>query len=102
MAASGATNSPQTIPVTLTLSPPTTTGTVTLTWAPNTETDLAGYKVYVGTQPGIYGAPISMGNTTSYTTGNLTSGRTYYFSVTAFDSAGNESQHSTEVSKPIL
>ncbi len=100
--ASGASNSPQTIPVTLTLSPPTTTGTATLTWQANMEADLAGYKVYMGTQPGTYGAPISVGMTTSYTVGNLTGGKTYYFSVTAFDSIGNESLHSPEVSKPIL
>ncbi|MGH7146711.1 MAG: hypothetical protein ACREIJ_02265 [Nitrospiraceae bacterium] len=43
-----------------------------------------------------------MGMITSYIAGNLTSSKTYYFSVTALDSAGNESQHSTEMSKPIL
>lgn len=102
VAASGASNSPQIIPVTLTLSAPTTTGTASLTWSPNTDTDLAGYKVYMGTQSGVYGPSISVGMTTSYTAGNLTGGRTYYFSITAFDSAGNESLHSTEVSKPIL
>jgi BACON domain-containing protein/fibronectin type III domain protein len=102
VAASGASNNPQIIPVTLTLSASTSTGTASLTWNPNTETDLAGYKIYMGIQPGIYGAPISLGLTTSYTTGNLTTGKTYYFSITSFDSAGNESQHSSEVSKPIL
>lgn len=102
VAASGASNSPQTIAVTLTLSAPTTTGTASLTWNPNTETDLAGYKIYMGTQPGIYGAPIPLGLTTSYTASNLTTGKTYYFSITSFDNAGNESLHSSEVSKPIL
>ena len=42
------------------------TGTATLTWTPNTESDLAGYKGYVGTVPGIYGPPISLGNVTTY------------------------------------
>jgi hypothetical protein len=100
--ASGSSNSPQAIPVTMTLTTPTTTGTATLTWDPNSETNLAGYKVYMGTQSGVYGTPIGVGNTTSYTIGNLTSGRTYYFSVTAVDGDGNESLYSTEVSKPIL
>lgn len=99
--ASGSSNSPQAIPVILTLTPPTTTGTATLTWDANTETDVTGYNVYMGTQSGLYGAPLSVGNTTSYTVGNLTGGRTYYFSLTAVDSAGNESQHSSEVSKPV-
>ena len=89
------------VPVTLTLTPPTTTGTATLTWDANAETDLAGYNVYMGTQSGVYGAPISIGNTTSYTVGNLTGGRTYYFSLTAVDGAGNESERSAEVSKAV-
>ena len=99
--ASGSSNSPQAIPVTLTLTIPTTTGTATLTWDANTETDVTGYNVYMGTQPGLYGPPMSVGNTTSYTVGNLTGGRTYYFSLTAVDSAGNESQPSSEVSKSV-
>jgi Fibronectin type III domain/Viral BACON domain len=101
VSASGSANSPQSIPITLTLTPPTTNGTATLTWDANAETDLAGYNIHMGTQPGMYGTPISVGNTTSYTVGNLTGGRTYYFSLTAVDSAGNESQHSSEVSKPV-
>ena len=99
--ASGSSNSPQTIPVTLTLTMPSTTGTATLTWDANVETTLAGYKVYMGTQSGIYGTPIRVGNTTTYTVGNLTGGRTYYFAVTALDNDGNESLYSTEVTKAI-
>jgi hypothetical protein len=99
--ASGSSNSPQAIPVTLTVTPPTTNGTAALSWDANTDPDLAGYNVYMGTQPGVYGAPISIGNTTSYTVGNLTGGRTYYFSLTAVDTSGNESLHSSEVSKSV-
>jgi hypothetical protein len=55
----------------------------------------------MGTQSGVYGAPVSIGNTTSYTVGNLTGGRTYYFSLTAVDSVGNESERSAEVSKTV-
>lgn len=101
--ASGATNSPQQIPVSLTLSQPsTTTGSVALSWIANTEPDLAGYKVYIGTQSQLYNPPITLGPVTAYNAANLTSGRTYYFCVSAFDSAGNESPCSTEVSKPLL
>jgi hypothetical protein len=99
--ASGAANSPQQIPVSLTLSP-ATTGSVGLSWAANTEPDLAGYKVYIGTQPRLYNPPITLGPVAAYNATNLTSGRTYYFCVSAFDSAGNESPCSTEVSKPLL
>jgi BACON domain-containing protein/fibronectin type III domain protein len=101
ISASGSSNSPQAIPVTLTVTPPTTAGTATLTWSANTEPDVNAYKVYMGTQPGVYGAPISVGNVTSYTVGNLAGGTTYYFSVTALNSSGGESLHSAEVSKPV-
>jgi BACON domain-containing protein/fibronectin type III domain protein len=101
VSASGSSNSPQIIPVTLTVTPPSVS-TATLTWTANTETDLAGYNVYIGTQPGLYGAPVSVGTATSYTVGNLTNGATYYFSVTAVDTDGNESLHSSEVSKPLF
>ena len=99
--ASGASNSPKQIPVSLTLSQPTT-GSANLTWTANTEPDLAGYKVHIGTQPGIYNPPITLGTVTTYTATNLTSGKTYYFCVSAFDSAGNDSPCSAEISKPIL
>lgn len=101
--ASGATNSPQQIPVSLTLSQPTaTTVSVALSWTTNTEPDLAGYKVYIGTQSRLYNPPITLGPVAAYNAANLTVGRTYYFCVSAFDSAGNESTCSTEVSKPLL
>jgi len=45
------------------------TGEVTLTWDANTETDLAGYKVFSGTASGTYDTnnPIDVGNWTSCT-----------------------------------
>ena len=103
VAASGAANSPKQIPVSLTLSQPTpiTTGSAGLSWTANTEPDLAGYKVYLGTQPGLYNPPTTLGTTTTYTATNLVSGKTYYFCVSALDSAGNESPCSSEVSKPL-
>jgi hypothetical protein len=98
--ASGAANSPQQIPVSLTLSRPTT-GSASLSWATNTEPDLAGYKVYIGTQSGLYDPPITLGTVTAYTATNLASGKTYYFCISAFNSASNESPCSAEVSKPL-
>ena len=101
------------VPVTLTVAPTSTTSltptssssgtstTASLTWGPNTDTDLAGYKVYVGTSSRVYGSPINVGNLTSYAITNLGVGSTYYFAVTAYDSSGNESGFSNEVSKSI-
>ena len=76
------------------------TGLLTLTWETNTESDLAGYKVYRSTTSGTYGAPIAViqGNVTTYQGTNLTRGQTYYFVVTAYDTSGNESDFSIEVS----
>lgn len=72
-----------------------------LSWDSNTESDLAGYKVYYGSSSGNYGIPIDIGNRTTYTLTGLDLG-TYYFSVTAYDTSGNESGFSNEVSKTIL
>lgn len=99
VSATGATT--KTLPVTLNLTS-ASTGTATLSWTANTDTDLAGYKVYVGTQSGVYGAPVTLGKVTTYQISNLTLGTTYFFSITAYDSAGNESLHSGEVSKSIF
>ncbi|MBW2581115.1 MAG: fibronectin type III domain-containing protein, partial [Deltaproteobacteria bacterium] len=71
---------------------------VTLTWDPNTETNLAGYKVYCGTASRDYDVTVDVGSQTSYTLSNLEEGKTYYFAVTAYDTSGNESNFSGEVS----
>jgi hypothetical protein len=75
------------------------TGYVTLEWDANTEPNLAGYRIYVGTASGSYGTiPIEAGLATTCTVGKLTNGRTYYFVATAFDTSGVESGRSNEVS----
>ncbi|HBR52094.1 MAG TPA: hypothetical protein DEA71_18705 [Nitrospira sp.] len=94
----------KTVTITLILNPPSSSS-ATLTWKANTETDLAGYKVYRSTISGKYdqGNVIEMlrGNVTSYQAKNLQFGKTYFFVVTAFDIAGNESGYSNEVSKSV-
>jgi hypothetical protein len=80
------------------------TGSAILSWSLNSEADLAGYKIYVGTAPGQYvysGSPIVIGPTASYTIAGLPIGQTYYFAISAFDYSGNESGLSSEVSKSI-
>ncbi len=37
----------------------------TLAWTPNSESDLAGYKVYYGNSSGIYDNSVDVGNKTS-------------------------------------
>jgi len=89
------------------------TGKATLSWRPNTETDLAGYKIYYGTlartgdcPPGGYSDKLDLGKTAiaespSYIINNLEIGRTYYFSITSYDNSGKESCFSGEVKKTI-
>jgi len=94
------------VPVTLTVtagssSQPSGHSTATLTWNPDASTNLAGYKVYLGTSSGVYSSSVSVGNVTSYTVSNLGVGNTYYFAVTAYNSSGVESGFSNEVSKSI-
>ncbi|MGE0472755.1 MAG: hypothetical protein AB7P17_03885, partial [Nitrospirales bacterium] len=78
-----------------------TSNTASLQWAANTEPDLAGYKVYHGTAPGVYGASLDVGKATTYQFPNLESNKVHYFSVTAYDTSGNESSPAPEVSKAI-
>lgn len=92
-------------PVTLIVSASTTSSTsttssATLKWNAITSTAVSGYKVYVGEAPRQYSRTINVGSVTSSTVSSLTVGRTYYFAVTAYNSAG-ESSPSTEVSKTI-
>lgn len=78
---------------------------VTLTWIANKESDLAGYKVYVGTSSGNYdfpGSPFVISKTTTYIVRNLQQNTTYFFAISAYDFAGNESPLSSEVSKSIF
>ncbi len=84
--------------------PSTGTASATVSWNANTEADLAGYRVYVGTQSGIYSfaGPFEVTGRTSFTVPNLPKGTTYYFAVTAFDTTGNESSKSAEVSKSLF
>ncbi len=74
---------------------------VSLTWNPNTEPDLAGYKLYTGTSPGSYSQIFDVGHGTSYTVSSLVPGNTYYFALTAYDIYANESGFSTEMSTTI-
>ena len=95
-------SSSKTVAVTLTVNAPATSS-VTLTWNPNQESDLSGYKLYRATTSGGYGAPIATlpGNVTAYIATGLQVGTTYFFVITAYDSAGNESARSNEISKSI-
>ncbi len=84
-------------------------GTATLSWLPpTTRTDgsplvnLAGYRIHYGTAPTAFPNRIQLANAglTTYVVENLPPG-TWYFSATAYDANGAESDYSSVVSKTI-
>ena len=83
-------------------------GNVTLSWTPplvnNDGTplnDLAGYVLYYGLESGNYTNSIDIGNVTTYQLYSLPERTTYYFTVTAYDTSGNESGYSNQVARYI-
>lgn len=76
---------------------------ITLAWNPNTEPDLAGYRLYYGASPRNYtvqlpvAIPDAPATNVTATVSGLTPGRTYFFAVTALTRDGLESGYSTEV-----
>jgi hypothetical protein len=68
-----------------------------LTWSSNTEADLAGYRLRLGTASGQYTRTIEAGSATTVDVADLATDTTYFFAVFAYDLAGNESAASTEV-----
>ena len=73
----------------------------TLAWDPNAESDLAGYRIHYGTASGSYSVHTGVQKVTTYTVTGLTEGQTYYFAATAYDSSGNESGYSNQVSYAV-
>jgi fibronectin type 3 domain-containing protein len=71
---------------------------VRLAWDANTESDVAGYRIYYGTSPRSYLSSVDVGNVTSYHLTGLRGGQTYYVAVSAYNSSGSESTYSSEVS----
>jgi hypothetical protein len=85
--------------------------TIELSWNPNTEEDLAGYRIYHGVGPTcpavlppllIDGKNVTIQKPTTtfkHVAKNVTG--LWCYEITAYDTAGNESGRSNRVSKPI-
>lgn len=84
---------------------------VDVQWNPNAEPDLDGYRLYAHTDPNTYSLDPNQAravaftvnvdsSTTSYTFTGLTTGVTWYFSITALDVSGNESGFPVNTSTP--
>jgi hypothetical protein len=74
---------------------------VMLSWQPNTEATLAGYKIHYGSASKSYSSTVALSRETSCTIGDLQVGKTYFFAATAFDIYGNQSDYSNEVSYTV-
>lgn len=80
---------------TFSITPAATRGDLRVSWNPNAEDDLAGYRVYIGNTTRAYDLFFATVDTI-YLLANLLPGN-YYIAVTALDWAGNESDYSDEV-----
>lgn len=74
---------------------------VRLTWDPNPETDLAGYLVHRGIAPGTRLETRDVGLVTTNDWTGLLPGVTNYFTVTAYNTAGLESDPSNEIAYEV-
>jgi hypothetical protein len=75
---------------------------IDLTWAPNTEPDLAGYNLY-RRQAGTPAEKINheLIKVNSFRDNDVAAGHTYVYAVTAVDLRGNESARSEETSESV-
>ena len=89
--------------------PPLSSSSIAFSWVPPTEnsngsplTNLAGYKIHYGTVSQDYTQVVAVNNPSlnRYVLDSLPSG-TYYFAITAYNSAGTESTLSGEISATL-
>lgn len=81
---------------------PVSAGTLTLAWDANSETNIAGYRLYYGTQVGSHPTMVDVGKSTTWQLRSLTDAQKYYFVVTAYNTAGLESLPSPEISGSVV
>jgi hypothetical protein len=68
-----------------------------LAWDPNPETDIAGYRVYQGTESGKYTKQVDVGKVTTYTPAGTDWTKAQFFAVQAYNTSGLVSPLSAEV-----
>jgi hypothetical protein len=86
------------VPALAQLAPSNNPPRVLLTWDPNPETDIGGYKIYWGTNSRTYTTVTNVGKTTNAITAGYTRGVRYYWAATAYNTNNLESDFSLEVS----
>src|ERR1043165_9198448 len=71
--------------------------TVIVIWSATSEPDVIGYRLFYGTESGVYASQIDVADPLAVVT-DLHEGATYYFAAVAYNTAGLASLPSTEVS----
>lgn len=96
-------SAPQGLIVTMAPAQGTTPAHLELSWAINSETDVAGYNVYRSEQEGTPGTRLNTEVllTPAFRDMNAVPGRLYFYTVTAVDRTGNESAASATVSGSV-
>ncbi len=75
---------------------------IDLTWAPNTEADMAGYNVYRREEGRPYARVSSdLVKTPVFRDSDVQPGKQYFYTVTAVDARGNESGKSEETHESV-
>jgi fibronectin type 3 domain-containing protein len=72
-------------------------GSIELMWERSTASDLAGYRVYRAQGEGPFEKLTDTRETPSYSDRAVEAGKTYKYTITAFDKLGNESEKSAPV-----
>jgi fibronectin type 3 domain-containing protein len=88
------------------ISPVASAGRISFFWPANLEADVAGYTIYRSTDPNLpkrswIKLTPTLYTRTTFTDENVENGRTYYYYITATDTAGNESLPSEVVSETV-
>jgi hypothetical protein len=74
-----------------------TANSASLVWEPDSEADLAGYRVYRSEGNGPWQKLADVSAVPSYSDTTVEHGKTYHYAVSAFDKTGNESERSAPV-----
>lgn len=74
---------------------------VNLSWDASPSAEVAGFRVYYGTESGVYPTTVDVGNVTELKLDGFEEGLTYYFALTAYDAVGQESDFSDEIAYAV-
>jgi hypothetical protein len=71
---------------------------VTLTWDPDPDHSVVGFRLHCGTTSGVFTQVINVGDATTRLVSNLVGGKTYFFALTAYEANCVESPLSNKAS----